>query len=79
MFEKPIKPKKGAWTTDDEIEYLDNIGQSLKTDGTLRGTKREHLLGYLESIGGRVKWKDVNRGEVTRYAKALLNSLPIGP
>lgn len=66
-----IVPRKEAWTTESELDYLDNIGSFRPDDQD----KETFLRGYIASIPNRVRWAGIERIKITKYAKALLKKL----
>ena len=66
----PIKKEKEpvAWTTDSEIEYINQIG-TFRPDNCDRIT---FLQGYISSIPNRVRWAGIDLLKVTKHAKTLL-------
>lgn len=71
MLMLPVKKKKEAvaWTTESEIEYINQIG-TFRPDYCNRIT---FLKGYLASISNRVRWAGIDRIKVIKHAKTLLS------
>ena len=63
--------RRKAWTTESELDYLDNIGSFRPDDQD----KETFLRGYIASIPNRVCWAGIERIKITKYAKALLKKL----
>ena len=59
-----------AWTTEDELEYLDTIGENSKT--CCMHTRKEMLQKYLNGFRQRRVWDDIDRKQVlTELVKML--------
>lgn len=56
------------WTTENEKEWLDNLGTHRKNGLS----KKESLERYLEASNKRTNWGNIDREEVLTYAKELL-------
>ena len=70
MLMLPAKKEKEtvAWSTESEIEYINQIG-TFRPDDCDRIT---FLRGYIAAIPNRVRWAGINRLIVTKHAKTLL-------
>lgn len=70
---KPEKPdRKVAWTTDDEIEFIKQIGSALWPEKLPRPKelRKSVLIGkYLEAIQKRTEWGDMDKEKVIGYAQ----------
>ncbi len=66
----PAKKEKEsiAWSTDAEIEYINQIG-TFRPDNKDRIT---FLRGYIAAIPNRVRWAGIDKIKVTKHAKTLL-------
>ncbi len=66
----PVKKEKEAvaWSTDAEIEYINQIG-TFRPDDCDRIT---FLQGYIAAIPSRVRWGSIDRYKVAKHAKTLL-------
>lgn len=64
------KNTKSGWTTDDEIDYINNIGSY-----TGAKSKIPLLRGYIDSAKNRVDWHGVDSDAAIRQATGLLNAL----
>lgn len=62
-----------AWTTADEIKWLDKIGSA--HPGCVNISKRKMLEGYLEGLKRRYFMPTIVREEVEAHAKQLLQQL----
>jgi len=60
----------GAWTTDDELNYLKHIGSYAATDEprTLR-RKMQLLRNYIVAAGLRFDWCGMDKGAILRAAR----------
>jgi len=66
-----IISRKEAWTTESELDYLDNIGTFRPDDQD----KETFLRGYIASIPNRVRWAGIERIKITKHAKNLLKKI----
>ena len=66
----PAKKKKEtiAWSTDSEIEYINQIG-TFRPDNKDRIT---FLKGYIAAIPNRVKWAGMDKMRIMKYSNTLL-------
>ena len=58
-----------SWGTENEIRFINGLGGFSET----RASREELLEKYIESIGLRRNFCDINRDVVTRVAKDALN------
>jgi hypothetical protein len=63
--------QKAAWTTADEIAYVDGLG---KWVGLALG-KRGLLQRYLDGMQLRAKWKGIDRDAVERRVRELIQRI----
>ncbi len=70
MLMLPAKKEKEtiAWSTESEIEYINQIG-TFRPDNKNRIT---FLRGYIAAIPNRVRWAGMDKIKVTKHAKTLL-------
>lgn len=70
MLMLPAKKEKEtiAWSTDSEIEYINQIG-TFRPDNKNRIT---FLRGYIAAIPNRVKWAGMDKMRIVKHAKTLL-------
>jgi hypothetical protein len=59
------------WTTDMEIDFLDNIG----TFREMPGNPLKLLKGYLRGIATRVNWGTMNKEKIVAHARARIREL----
>jgi hypothetical protein len=66
----PAKKEKEtiAWSTDSEIEYINQIG-TFRPDNKDRIT---FLRGYIAAIPNRVKWAGMDKMRIVKHAGTLL-------
>lgn len=57
-----------AWTTEDELEYIDDIGNSSTAASVTRLSRRELLNKYIKSLNKRRNWLNINRRQVLTHA-----------
>lgn len=64
------------WTTEDEIQYIQTIGNHNVTKG-LRATARkiEYLKNYLEAAKYRSDWGEIDKAQALAAARWHLASL----
>ena len=67
----PTKSNDRNWTTENEKEWLNNIGQHNKNRRN-NLTVSHALQFYLEASKKRVNWGSMNKEEVIAYAENLL-------
>ena len=67
----PTKSNDRNWTTENEKEWLNNIGQHNKNRRN-NLTVSHALQFYLEANKKRVNWGSMNKKEVIAYAESLL-------
>ena len=67
----PTKSNDRNWTTENEKEWLNNIGQHNKNRRN-NLTVSHALQFYLEASKKRVNWGSMNKKEVIAYAENLL-------
>jgi len=67
----PTKSNDRNWTTENEKEWLNNIGQHNKNRRN-NLTVSHALQFYLEASKKRVNWASIDREEVVAYAESLL-------
>ena len=63
------------WTTRDELEYLNTIGQHAETAAVKDLSKAEMLRLYLKAARSRLNWGLIDGAVVIRCAEALLAEL----
>ncbi len=66
-----MSKKDEAWSTNDELAYINNIGSSELTEGLACAG----LSGYLQSAGVRVDWGAIDAKVCIARAKKLLSTL----
>lgn len=66
----PTKSNDRNWTTENEKEWLNNIGQHNKNRNNL--TVSHALQLYLEASKKRVNWASIDREKAVAYAESLL-------
>lgn len=70
---RPEKEKRDfAWKTDDEIEFIRQIGSALwpKNLPRPKDLRKSLLIGkYLEAAEKRTEWGDMDRAKVIEYAQ----------
>ena len=66
----PMKKEKEtiAWSTESEIEYINQIG-TFRPDNKDRIT---FLKGYIAAIPNRVKWAGMDKMRIMKYSNTLL-------
>jgi hypothetical protein len=66
----PAKKEKEtiAWSTDSEIEYINQIG-TFRPDNKDRIT---FLRGYIAAIPNRIKWAGMDKMRIVKHAGTLL-------
>ena len=66
----PAKKEKEtiAWSTESEIEYINQIG-TFRPDNKDRIT---FLKGYIAAIPNRVKWAGMDKMRIMKYSNTLL-------
>jgi len=67
----PTKSNDRNWTTENEKEWLNNIGQHNKNRRN-NLTVSHALQFYLEASKKRVNWASIDREEAVAYAESLL-------
>jgi hypothetical protein len=61
-----------AWTTEDELEYIDDIGNSSDAASVTNLSRRELINKYIKALNKRRDWLNINRKTVLTHAvKAL--------
>jgi hypothetical protein len=70
MLMLPAKKEKEtiAWSTDSEIEYINQIG-TFRPDNKDRIT---FLRGYIAAIPNRIKWAGMDKMRIVKHAGTLL-------
>lgn len=63
--------KKGAWTTSDELGFIDAIGRITMMPENMK-PRGEILKGYIKSCEERFNWKGMSRDVVVSYAENAL-------
>lgn len=61
--------KNLCWTTESEINYLQNAGNFHPEHGK---SKIDFLVGYIKAAKNRVSWSGISRPKVMARAKELL-------
>jgi hypothetical protein len=70
---KAPKNHDEAWTTTDEISWIERIGVTLnEREGVIAGTKRQYLQGYIKGATQRVDWRGINGAACILRARELL-------
>jgi hypothetical protein len=61
------------WSTRDEVGFLHGLGQHRDPEHRRETrTRRELLQLYLDSVGQRTEWGDIEKVEVVKVAEELL-------
>ena len=63
-----------GWSTEDEIDFLDNIGTFLE----MPGNPLKLLRGYLRGVETRTDWGTMDKDKIIAHAKARIQELKRG-
>jgi hypothetical protein len=75
------------WTTADECDWLNRIGDTIsdmRTRGSFAGeliprlSKRQLLESYVRNFPNRAKWGDINAETALEHARGLLQRMDLG-